>query len=145
MPKNVKNEDAAARLTRLLREQNTEAVVQIYVTYGRLLYLLIDRVIQDSHCSEELVRQTCFRAWKRYDELEESGMQIGPWLIKIAKDCILKHNNVNSSSSYSSSASTDVADLGAANLLFEQLFPRIAPRVPGGFIVFSRPLAGHNR
>jgi RNA polymerase sigma-70 factor (ECF subfamily) len=56
----------------------------VYRAYGRLVYAIAYRVLEDRTLAEEATQQTFLKAWRAAASLEESR-EMGPWLATIAR------------------------------------------------------------
>jgi RNA polymerase sigma-70 factor (ECF subfamily) len=66
------------------REGDPDAVRALYRTYGRLVYAVALRILNDRGLAEEATQQTFLNAWRasqRFDEERDPG----PWLAAIAR------------------------------------------------------------
>jgi len=76
---------------RRLRAHEPEALADLYDLYGRLLYVLIVRIVHNPAVSEDLVQESFLRAWNRADQLSDDYNSVGPWLVTIARHCALDY------------------------------------------------------
>jgi RNA polymerase sigma-70 factor (ECF subfamily) len=84
-------EDQAGNLVRRLREHDPEAMADLYDLYGRLLYVLIVRIVRNPSVAEDLVQESFLRAWNRSAQLSDEYTSVGPWLVMIARHCALDY------------------------------------------------------
>ncbi len=66
------------------RDGDPEAVRVVYQSYGRLVYAVAYRVLEDRGLAEEATQQTFVKAWRASAGLDESR-EMGPWLATIAR------------------------------------------------------------
>lgn len=70
------------------------SVAEMYRDYGRLVYVLTNRVLGDAGLAEEATRQTFVRAWRLAADLDP-GHNLEPWLegiaVRTARD--IHHHN----------------------------------------------------
>jgi RNA polymerase sigma-70 factor (ECF subfamily) len=85
------DENRATALLRGLRARDPEALAKAYDAYGRTLYVVILRIVQNPAIAEELLQEAFLRAWKAADRLDEDYGGIGPWLMGIARNCALDY------------------------------------------------------
>jgi RNA polymerase sigma-70 factor (ECF subfamily) len=84
-------EDQSGSLVRRLREHEPEAMADLYDLYGRLLYVLIVRIVKNPSVAEDLVQESFLRAWNRSMQLSDEYNSVGPWLVMIARHCALDY------------------------------------------------------
>jgi len=87
----AKIEDQSGKLVRRLRQRDPEVMADLYDLYGRLLYVLIVRIVRNPSVSEDLVQESFLRAWNRSAQLSEEYQSVGPWLVMIARHCALDY------------------------------------------------------
>ena len=81
-PAHVVEEDAA--LAHALVEGDEDAVRTLYQRYGRLVFVVAMRVLDDHQRAEEATQQTFLQVW-RYADRFEAGRDFAPWLATIAR------------------------------------------------------------
>lgn len=84
-------EDKGGALVRRLREHDPEVMADLYDLYGRLLYVLVVRIVRNPSVAEDLVQESFLRAWNRSAQLSEEYAAVGPWLVMIARHCALDY------------------------------------------------------
>jgi len=84
-------EDQSGNLVRRLRQHEPEAMADLYDLYGRLLYVLIVRIVKNPSVAEDLVQESFLRAWNRSMQLSDEYTSVGPWLVMIARHCALDY------------------------------------------------------
>jgi RNA polymerase sigma-70 factor (ECF subfamily) len=91
-PPNVKNiDDNSGNLVRRLRQRDPEAMADLYDLYGRLLYVVVVRIVHNPSVAEDLVQEAFLRAWNRSGQLKDDFNAVGPWLVTIARNCALDY------------------------------------------------------
>lgn len=83
--------DQSGSLVRRLRRHDPDAMADLYDLYGRLLYVLIVRIVHNPSAAEDLVQESFLRAWNRAEQLSEDYSSVGPWLVTIARHCALDY------------------------------------------------------
>jgi len=83
--------DKNGGLIRRLRRHDAEAMTDLYDLYGRLLYVLIVRIVRNPSVAEDLVQESFLRAWNRAAQLSDDYTSVGPWLVMIARHCALDY------------------------------------------------------
>jgi RNA polymerase sigma-70 factor (ECF subfamily) len=84
-------EDKSGELLQRLRRHDPEAMADLYDLYGRLLYVLIVRIVRNPSAAEDLVQESFLRAWNRSAQLSDDYTSVGPWLVMIARRCALDY------------------------------------------------------
>jgi RNA polymerase sigma-70 factor (ECF subfamily) len=84
-------DDKNGGLIRRLRRHEPEAMADLYDLYGRLLYVLIVRIVRNPSVAEDLVQESFLRAWNRATQLSDEYTSVGPWLVMIARHCALDY------------------------------------------------------
>lgn len=73
-----------ARVRKRFREGDPDAVREVYGAYGRLVYAIAHRILNDRGLAEEATQQTFLKAWRAAGSIE-AGRELGPWLATIAR------------------------------------------------------------
>ena len=84
-------EDKNGDLIQRLRRHDPDAMSDLYDLYGRLLYVLIVRIVRNPSVAEDLVQESFLRAWNRAGQLSDDYTSVGPWLVMIARHCALDY------------------------------------------------------
>jgi RNA polymerase sigma-70 factor (ECF subfamily) len=87
----ILSDDSSGDLIRRLRAQDPQAIADLYDIYGRMLYVLILRIVRDGAVAEDLVQETFLRTWKGAHKLDETHQSVGPWITRIARNCALDY------------------------------------------------------
>lgn len=86
-------EDAAARaptpvtdaeLVALLREQPAAGIAALYDRYGRLVYSVALRIVQDHGAAEEITQDVFVRCWRTVERYRAEQGSLAAWLLAIA-------------------------------------------------------------
>jgi DNA-directed RNA polymerase specialized sigma24 family protein len=88
-------EDEKGLLVERLRRRDPQACVALYDLYGRVLFMVIERIVQKPSVVEGLVQETLLRAWNRSSELTGNSPSVGPWLVGIAGKCASDYVNLS--------------------------------------------------
>jgi len=83
--------DKSGNLVRRLRQHEPEAMDDLYDLYGRLLFVMIVRIVHNPSVEEDLVQESFLRAWNRASQLSDEYSSVGPWLVTIARHCALDY------------------------------------------------------
>jgi RNA polymerase sigma-70 factor (ECF subfamily) len=84
-------EDRLGNLVRRLQAQDPQVMADLYDLYGRLLFVLIVRIVHDPSVAEDLVQECFLRAWNRSGQLNIAYDSVGPWLTAIARNCAIDY------------------------------------------------------
>jgi RNA polymerase sigma-70 factor (ECF subfamily) len=84
-------EDKAGMLLERLRSQDPQALADLYDRYGRIVYVVILRIVNHPGVAEDLVQESFLRAWNRASSLKTDYGSVGPWLLSIARHCALDY------------------------------------------------------
>jgi RNA polymerase sigma-70 factor (ECF subfamily) len=108
MENSTKTADNSGKLVQRLQRQEPEAMADLYDLYGRLLYVLIVRIVHNPSVAEDLVQESFMRAWNRSAQLSDNYGSVGLWLVMIARNCALDYLK---SSQAHLSAQTEIGDV----------------------------------
>jgi RNA polymerase sigma-70 factor (ECF subfamily) len=76
------SEDGA--LVDLLRAQPTVGLAAIYDRYGRMVFSLALRIVQDRGAAEEITQDVFLRCWRNIERYEAGQGSLAGWLLAIA-------------------------------------------------------------
>jgi len=71
-------------LVQQLREQPGIGVAQLYDRYGRLVYSVALRILQDHGAAEEVTQDVFVRCWSGIDHYQPERVRLVSWLLTIA-------------------------------------------------------------
>lgn len=71
-------------LVRLLRDQPATGVARLYDRYGRLVYSIALRILQDHGAAEEVTQDVFLRCWSSIDRYQPGRASLSSWLLAIA-------------------------------------------------------------
>jgi RNA polymerase sigma-70 factor, ECF subfamily len=74
-----------------LKSRDPQAIAELYTQYGRIVFAVILRIVNNTGIAEDLVQETYLRAWNRAAGLDEDYGSVGPWLLSIARNCALDY------------------------------------------------------
>jgi RNA polymerase sigma-70 factor (ECF subfamily) len=69
-----------------LQRRDPQALAELYDRYGRMVFGLILRMVQDRGTAEDLVQETFLRVWNRVGGFDAEHGAIGPWLLAVARN-----------------------------------------------------------
>jgi RNA polymerase sigma-70 factor (ECF subfamily) len=96
-------------LARRLRERDPKVMAVIYDRYGRLVYSLIHRIVNDTGVAEDLTQETFLRIWNRAKAFDAKRGSLGPWIVTVARNRAIDY--LQSSHRDKPSRSLDLADI----------------------------------
>lgn len=73
-----------ARLAQLLRERPTEGIALLYDAYGRIVYSVALRIVQDHGTAEEVTQDVFVRCWRSIASYNAERGSMASWLLTIA-------------------------------------------------------------
>jgi RNA polymerase sigma-70 factor (ECF subfamily) len=106
--------DSDAGLIRRLKARDGRAMVDLYDRYGRLLYSVILRAVNDSATAEDVLQETLMRVWNRIHTFDETKGRLEGWLVTVARNRALDHLRANQTSPLV--ATTDLEHLERASM-----------------------------
>ena len=125
-------DDQSGNLVRRLRQHDPDAMGDLYDLYGRLLYVLIVRIVRNPSVAEDLVQESFLRAWNRSTQLSDEYNSVGPWLVMIARHCALDYLK-SSQAHLSAQVSLEDAEFPAVTIDQEILNSDRARMIEGAF------------
>ena len=78
--------EADAELVKRLQRRDASAMAELYDRYGRLVYAMILRIVQDTGTAEDLVQESFLRVWNRVQGFDAERGGLGPWLLAVARN-----------------------------------------------------------
>ena len=108
--------DPESTLVRRLKARDGRAMVDLYDRYGRLLYSVILRAVNDSATAEDLLQETLMRVWNRIHTFDETKGRLEGWLVTVARNRALDHLRANQTSPLAATA--DLEDLERAGMFY---------------------------
>lgn len=70
----------------LLRDRPAEGVTLLYDRYGRLVFSVALRVVQDSGAAEEITQDVFLRCWRTIDQYRPNQGSLATWMLTIARN-----------------------------------------------------------
>lgn len=72
------------QIVAMLRDQPSEGVALLYDTYGRIVYSVAFRVVQDHGAAEEITQDVIMRCWRTIHTYQPGRSSLASWLLSIA-------------------------------------------------------------
>lgn len=69
-----------------LRRRDAQAMAQLYDRYGRAVYALIHRIVQDTAVAEDLVQETFLRIWNQAQAFDPGRGSAAAWILTVARN-----------------------------------------------------------
>jgi len=85
-----------ANLIARIRERDPQALVEAYALYGKRVFSLIYRVVQERPAAEEILQDTFLRLWNRVPAYDEEIGSLLPWLFCVGRNCALDYRRKES-------------------------------------------------
>ncbi|HNP74362.1 MAG TPA: sigma-70 family RNA polymerase sigma factor [Kouleothrix sp.] len=73
-----------AELAALLREQPAAGIAVLYDRYGRLVFSMALRIVNDRGAAEEITQDVFMRCWRNVERYQPSQGSLSSWLLSIA-------------------------------------------------------------
>jgi RNA polymerase sigma-70 factor (ECF subfamily) len=69
-----------------LRRRDPQAMAKLYDSFGRIVYSLIYRIVQDAGVAEDLVQETFLRVWNQAHSIDPARGSPAAWLLTVARN-----------------------------------------------------------
>ena len=101
-------------LVERLQGRDPQAMMELYDQYGRLLYSIIFRAVNDTGIAEDLTQETLLRVWNRIGTFQGEKGSLQPWLVTIARNQAFDYlRSVRRNPALSSTSLEDLEQAGA--------------------------------
>jgi RNA polymerase sigma-70 factor (ECF subfamily) len=80
------NQTPDAALMERVLQRDALALETLYDRYGRPVYSLVLRILQQPASAEEIVQDVFLQLWKNADQYQISRGPLGPWLFTVARN-----------------------------------------------------------
>ena len=61
-------------------------MAQLYDSFGRVIYSLVYRIVQDTGVAEDLVQETFLRVWNQAHAFNSARGSLASWLLTVARN-----------------------------------------------------------
>lgn len=78
---------SSGNLARRLRQHEAAVLPELYDQYGRMMFFVIFRMVENRPIAEALVEESFMRAWNESGDAPEEDGELGAWLIGISRGC----------------------------------------------------------
>jgi RNA polymerase sigma-70 factor (ECF subfamily) len=86
MVANVASATDDAGLVALLRQQPTAGIAALYDRFGRLVFSVAFRIVQDRGAAEEITQDVFMRCWRTIDRYQPQQSSLATWLLTITRN-----------------------------------------------------------
>jgi RNA polymerase sigma-70 factor (ECF subfamily) len=95
-----------------LQQRDSQAMVDLYDRYGKLIYSVILRAVRNPSTAEDLTQETFLKVWNRIHTFNDEKGNLEGWLVTIARNRALDY--LRSLQTSPTSAATNLEDLERA-------------------------------
>ena len=74
------------KLVRRLKQRDPQAMMDLYDRYGKLIYSVIFRAVNNSAIAEDITQETFLRIWNRIGTFDEEKGKLEGWLVTVARN-----------------------------------------------------------
>jgi len=75
-----------SRLFERIRRRDAQAMAELYDAYGRAVYSLIYRIVQDAGVAEDLAQETFLRVWNQAHAFDPVRGSAAAWILTVARN-----------------------------------------------------------
>ena len=101
------------RLVQRLKRRDPNAMMELYDRYGRLIFSIIFRAVNDSGVAEDVTQETFLRIWNRIGSFDEAKGNFEGWLVTVARNRAFDHlRSMRNTPAISSVSLTDLERSG---------------------------------
>jgi RNA polymerase sigma-70 factor (ECF subfamily) len=101
------------RLVQRLKRRDPNAMMELYDRYGRLIFSIIFRAVNDTGVAEDITQETFLRVWNRIGSFDETKGQFERWLVTVARNRAFDHlRSIRNAPAISSVSLTDLERSG---------------------------------
>ena len=111
-----------SQITHLIRIRDEKGIAMLYDKYSHALYGVIERILNNTGLSEEVLSQTMLKAWNKIDSFDINKSNLFTWLMAIARNTAIdkrrlkSFENVQKTESLSSPVYNIVASEAISNM-----------------------------
>lgn len=74
-----------------LKSGDADAFADVYQMYRRSVFGVILRIVESPAIAEDLAQESFLKLWRNASRLKLEYQYVGPWLMRIARNCALDH------------------------------------------------------
>ncbi|MBV8707277.1 MAG: sigma-70 family RNA polymerase sigma factor [Acidobacteriaceae bacterium] len=74
------------KLVRRLKQRDPQAMMDLYDRYGKLIYSVIFRAVNNSAIAEDITQEAFLRVWNRVGTFDEEKGRFEGWLVTVARN-----------------------------------------------------------
>jgi RNA polymerase sigma-70 factor (ECF subfamily) len=109
-----------------LQRRDSQAMVDLYDRYGKLIYSIILRTVRSSATAEDLTQETFLRVWNRIHTFNNGRGNLQGWLVTVARNRALDYLRSQQSSTALTDYSLDDLEKAGRFYVEEDQSDRIA-------------------
>jgi RNA polymerase sigma-70 factor (ECF subfamily) len=106
-------------LVNRLQRRDSEAMVDLYDRYGKLIFSVILRAVQSTPTAEDLTQETFLRVWTRIHTFDAARGNLQGWLVTVARNRAFDY--LRSQQSSITLATSNLDDLEKAGHFYSEL------------------------
>jgi RNA polymerase sigma-70 factor (ECF subfamily) len=72
-----------------IRNRDPQALIDAYALYGKRVFSLIYRIVDNREAAEEILQDTFLRLWDRFERYDAEKGALLSWLYRIGRNCAL--------------------------------------------------------
>jgi RNA polymerase sigma-70 factor (ECF subfamily) len=72
-----------------IRQRNPDALIHLYREYGRLVYSIAYRCLEDAQDAEELTQDVFLRVWDKIGQFDATRGSFTPWLAALTRNAAI--------------------------------------------------------
>jgi RNA polymerase sigma-70 factor (ECF subfamily) len=72
-----------------IRSRDPQALIDAYALYGKRVFSLIYRIVDNREAAEEILQDTFLRLWDRFERYDADKGALLSWLFRVARNCAL--------------------------------------------------------
>lgn len=81
----IEGEDLPDLIDRMKR-RDAKALEEVYERFGKLVFSVILRIVQDSGVAEDLTQEAFLRVWNRVQAFDAERGKFAPWVLAVARN-----------------------------------------------------------
>jgi RNA polymerase sigma-70 factor (ECF subfamily) len=74
------------RLIQRLKRRDSDAMMELYDSYSRLLYSIVLRAVNNAAIAEDITQEVFLRVWNRVRTFDENKGNLEGWLVTVARN-----------------------------------------------------------
>lgn len=74
-----------------LRQRDPCAIGELYDLHGRIIYVVVLRIVRNTHTAEDIVQEVFLRIWTRAHLFDVTRGELRTWVLAIARNCAVDY------------------------------------------------------